>query len=139
MNIRSKNRNGERNHVLILDDEEGSRVLLARIGEEVGYETCIASNIDELIQQFALNQPTFLILDVFLGNEKIETIFGFLRSQRYTGPVALVSGYAVREMDALVADAVGKGILIAGLFEKVSMFTTLRKQLEVYYRGARVA
>jgi hypothetical protein len=62
-----------------------------------------------------------------------------LLNQRYTEPVALVSGYAVREMDSLVADALGKGILIAGLFEKSSMVTSLRKQLDVYYRGASVA
>ena len=132
-------RNGQLNHVLILDDEEDSRRLIARIANDAGYDVSVAANTEEFILQFSISKPSFLVLDIFLGQENVESIFRFLRNQRYVEPVALVSGYAIREMDSLVADALCKGILIAGLFEKSSMVYGLRKHLEVYFRGVRVA
>ncbi len=139
MSARPKGAGVLRNHALILDDEGDSRNLIARIAMDAGFEVSLASKIDEFILQFSNNRPTFLILDVFLGDEHIESVFRFLRNQRFTEPVAMVSGYAIREMDVLVADALGKGILVACLFEKASMSVSLRHLLGIYHLGVKAA
>ena len=128
-------KDGQRNHVLILDDEEDARTLLSRLAAESGYAVSLASNKDEFILKFSLAKPTLLVLDVCLGLDNVETIFKFLHNQRYVEPVILVSGYAIREMDLLVASALRRGILITGLYEKSSIAITLRRQLDIYFRG----
>jgi CheY-like chemotaxis protein len=125
------------NTALIMDDDEGACALFARIAAECGYLTAQATNKAEFIEQYALAVPTMIILDVFLGAEDASDIFRFLRNQRYRLPVVLVTGYNPKNLDCLVADGLGKGLLIAGFVQKSSGMEDLRRLLNVYRQGPR--
>lgn len=55
--------------ILIVDDEEINRILLASILEENGFDYCMAANGDEAISVAAQEQPDLILLDIMMPDK----------------------------------------------------------------------
>jgi DNA-binding response OmpR family regulator len=91
--------------ILVVDDEQFIRELLAEILLSKGYEVVSASNGREAIQRAALENPHLVILDANMPEmDGIETTRK-LRSQRETCsvPIIMVTAFGEARTDALHA------------------------------------
>jgi DNA-binding response OmpR family regulator len=110
--------------ILVVDDEQAIRELLAELLSIEGYEVMSASNGREAIQLAALEPPHLVILDANMPEmDGIETTWE-LRSQHETCwvPVIMVTAFAETRTEALhagVDDFVTKPFDVADLLARV--------------------
>ncbi|HVP79795.1 MAG TPA: response regulator [Thermodesulfobacteriota bacterium] len=110
--------------ILVVDDEQTIRELLAELLSIEGYEVLLASNGREAIQLAALKTPRLVILDANMPEMNgIETAWE-LRSQHQTCwvPIIMVTAFAETRTEALhagVDDFVTKPFKVAELLARV--------------------
>ncbi|HEY2033861.1 MAG TPA: sigma-54 dependent transcriptional regulator [Rhizomicrobium sp.] len=85
--------------VLVVDDEEDIRDLIAGILGDEGYETRVAADSDSALAALRLRRPQLLILDIWLQGSKLDGIQILEQVKRdYPDmPVVMISGHGTIE------------------------------------------
>ena len=78
--------------VLVVDDDSGLRTLSRIVLQLEGFDVREAGSLAEAEAALAERRPDVVLLDVHLGNEHSEPLFGRLRAEGI--PVAAVTGTA---------------------------------------------
>ncbi len=88
--------------ILIIDDEEDIRDLIAGILEDVGYETRTAGTSEQAIAALATRLPTLVVLDVWLKGSEMDGLELLNRIKKSSNevPVIMISGHGTVEMAA---------------------------------------
>jgi DNA-binding response OmpR family regulator len=85
--------------ILIVEDEENIRLLYKEELEDLGYEVFLASDGEEAIKKYDLQQPDLIILDIQLpGIDGIETM-NFIRGKSKDVPIILCTAYGEYKQD----------------------------------------
>ncbi|PIP97373.1 MAG: sigma-54-dependent Fis family transcriptional regulator, partial [Rhodobacterales bacterium CG18_big_fil_WC_8_21_14_2_50_71_9] len=81
--------------ILIVDDEEDIRALIADILRDEGHETREASDADGALAQVALASPALIILDIWLQGSRMDGIEVLKAVKRDNAdiPVVIISGH----------------------------------------------
>ncbi len=119
-------------NILIVDDEEDIRSLLTGILEDEGYVCRQAKNDDETFNTIKEQQPTLILLDVWLENSKLDGI-GILKEvlNNYPDiPIVMMSGHSTIET-AVGAIKLGAYDFIEKPFDVDSILLTISRALEV--------
>lgn len=113
--------------VLIVDDEEGIRVLVQRMLEKLGFTVLAASSGDEAIRLYREFSPRIdcVLLDLNMPGMSGETVFQELRRLDPDVRVILSSGYDQEETAERFA---GQGL--AGVIQKPYQLQTLRESMK---------
>jgi len=83
------------NDILIVDDEDDIRALIAGILEDEGYDTRQAANSDEALAKINDRVPSLLILDIWLQNSTLDgmEILDRVKEAHASLPVIMISGH----------------------------------------------
>lgn len=94
--------------VLIVDDEEDIRELVAGVLEDEGFETRTAANSDQVLDALDARRPSLVLLDVWLQGSKLDglELLDEIKRRDPTIPVLIISGHG--NIDTAVA-AIRKG------------------------------
>ncbi|HWA31710.1 MAG TPA: sigma-54 dependent transcriptional regulator [Rhizomicrobium sp.] len=85
--------------VLVVDDEEDIRDLIAGILHDEGYETRVASDSDSCLAALRARRPQLLILDIWLQGSKLDgiQILEQIKREHPDLPVVMISGHGTIE------------------------------------------
>ncbi|WP_176591138.1 sigma-54 dependent transcriptional regulator [Sphingobium sp. EM0848] len=94
--------------ILIVDDEEDIRDLVAGVLEDEGFTTRTAANSDSAIEALDSRRPSLVLLDVWLQGSKLDglELLDEIKRRDATIPVLMISGHG--NIDTAVA-AIRKG------------------------------
>ena len=115
--------------VLIVDDEADIRTLVSGILEDEGYQTRLASSVEEALQEMTRRMPTLVLLDVWLGHVDGLVFLRHLRSVYPHLPVVMMSGHGTFEM-AVSAIKQGACDFIEKPFQVDRLLLSLKRALE---------
>jgi two-component system nitrogen regulation response regulator NtrX len=120
-------------NILIVDDEEEVRTLIAEVLSDEGYATTQASNEQEAISSIKKNIPDLVFLDLWLENNEVAGI-GILekiKSIHYDIPVVMISGHGTVD---LAVEAIKKGAFdfIEKPFVIDRLLITCNRAVELY-------
>jgi two-component system nitrogen regulation response regulator NtrX len=81
--------------ILVVDDEEDIRLLIAGILEDEGYETRQAASTEVAIEEISARRPNLVVLDIWLEGSKIDGIelLHIIRREHPEVPVVMISGH----------------------------------------------
>ncbi|HTR14048.1 MAG TPA: sigma-54 dependent transcriptional regulator [Roseiarcus sp.] len=81
--------------ILIVDDEEDIRELVAGILEDEGHGPRLARNSDEAIAAIEARQPQLVLLDIWLQGSKLDglQLLELVKKQNANVPVVMISGH----------------------------------------------
>lgn len=85
--------------ILIVDDEEDIRDLIAGILHDEGYETRVASDSDSALAAVQQRRPQLLVLDIWLQGSKLDgiQILDAVKRDHPDLPVVMISGHGTIE------------------------------------------
>ena len=85
--------------VLIVDDEEDIRDLIAGILRDEGFETRVASDSDSAISAIRARRPQLVVLDIWLQGSKLDgiQILDHIKRDHAELPVVMISGHGTVE------------------------------------------
>jgi len=85
--------------ILVVDDEEDIRGLIAGILQDEGYETRVAADSDSAIQAVRMRRPQLVILDIWLQGSRMDGIqvLDALKRDYPELPVVMISGHGTIE------------------------------------------
>ena len=94
--------------ILIVDDEEDIRDLVAGVLDDEGYETRTAANADEALDALHARRPSLVLLDVWLQGSRLDglELLDEIKKSDPSIPVLIISGHG--NIDTAVA-AIRKG------------------------------
>ncbi|MFZ2981181.1 MAG: response regulator, partial [Sphingobium sp.] len=94
--------------ILIVDDEEDIRELVAGVLEDEGYEARTAANSDAAMDALDARRPSLVLLDVWLQGSKLDglELLDEIKKRDPSIPVLMISGHG--NLDTAVA-AIRKG------------------------------
>lgn len=94
--------------ILIVDDEEDIRELVAGVLDDEGYETRTAANADEALDALHARRPSLVLLDVWLQGSRLDglELLDEIKKSDASIPVLIISGHG--NIDTAVA-AIRKG------------------------------
>lgn len=94
--------------ILIVDDEEDIRELVAGVLEDEGYETRSAAGAETALDALAARRPSLVLLDVWLQGSRLDglEVLEEIKKRDPTIPVLMISGHG--NIDTAVA-AIRKG------------------------------
>ncbi|OYW87366.1 MAG: sigma-54-dependent Fis family transcriptional regulator [Sphingobium sp. 32-64-5] len=94
--------------ILIVDDEEDIRELVAGVLEDEGYETRTAASADAALDALAVRRPSLVLLDVWLQGSRMDglDVLEEIKKRDASIPVLMISGHG--NIDTAVA-AIRKG------------------------------
>jgi two-component system nitrogen regulation response regulator NtrX len=86
--------------ILIVDDEDDIRLLIAGILEDEGYETRQADNSAVALSQMGSRRPSLIILDIWLEGSELDgmQLLETLQRDHPQVPVVMISGHGSIEM-----------------------------------------
>jgi two-component system, NtrC family, nitrogen regulation response regulator NtrX len=95
----SKNGSQIASEILIVDDEEDIRDLIAGILRDEGYETRVAGDSDGALNAVRVRRPHLLVLDIWLQGSKLDGIqvLDTLKREQPDLPVVMISGHGTIE------------------------------------------
>jgi two-component system nitrogen regulation response regulator NtrX len=95
----SKNGSQIASEVLIVDDEEDIRDLIAGILRDEGYDTRVAGDSDGALAAVRLRRPQLIVLDIWLQGSKLDGIqvLDTLKREQPDLPVVMISGHGTIE------------------------------------------
>jgi two-component system nitrogen regulation response regulator NtrX len=95
----SKNGSLVASEVLVVDDEEDIRDLIAGILNDEGYATRVAADSDSAFAALRLRRPQLVILDIWLQGSKLDgiQILEQLKREHPDLPVVMISGHGTIE------------------------------------------
>ena len=81
--------------ILIVDDENDIRELVAGILEDEGHATRVARNSDEAIAAIEARRPHLVLLDIWMQGSKLDglQLLEVLKQQHAAVPVVMISGH----------------------------------------------
>lgn len=81
--------------ILIVDDEQDIRELVAGILSDEGYNTRLASDSDTALAEIEARRPSLLILDIWLQGSKLDglELLEVVKKQNPNLPVIIISGH----------------------------------------------
>lgn len=81
--------------ILIIDDEEDIRELIAGILDDEGHETRQAHDADSALEEIARRRPSLVFLDIWLQGSRMDglQVLDELQSQHPEMPVVMISGH----------------------------------------------
>ncbi len=117
--------------ILIIDDEEDIRELVAGILEDEGYDTRTAKDSDTGLSEIEARLPSLLILDVWLQGSKLDglELLELLKSRYKELPVVVISGHGNIET-AVAAIKKGAYDFIEKPFEADQLLLTILRATE---------
>jgi len=85
--------------VLIVDDEEDIRDLIAGILKDEGYDTRVAGDSESALNAVRLRRPQLVVLDIWLQGSKLDGIqvLDTLKREQPDLPVVMISGHGTIE------------------------------------------
>jgi len=94
--------------ILVVDDEEDIRELVAGVLEDEGYETRSAASADAALEALAARRPSLVLLDVWLQGSRLDglEVLEEIKKRDASIPVLMISGHG--NIDTAVA-AIRKG------------------------------
>ena len=94
--------------ILVVDDEQDIRELVAGVLEDEGYDTRCAANSDDTLESIAQRRPSLVLLDVWLHGSRLDglELLDEVKRRDPTLPVLVISGHG--NLDTAVA-AVRRG------------------------------
>src|ERR1700742_2207908 len=95
----SKNGSLIASEILIVDDEEDIRDLIAGILHDEGYVTRVAGDSESALNAVRLRRPQLLVLDIWLQGSKLDGIqvLETLKREQPDLPVVMISGHGTIE------------------------------------------
>ncbi|MSO81267.1 MAG: sigma-54-dependent Fis family transcriptional regulator [Alphaproteobacteria bacterium] len=86
--------------ILIVDDEDDIRLLIADILRDEGYEVRGASNADAALDEIARRRPSLVLLDIWLEGSRLDgmQILQHLHREDADVPVVMISGHGTIEL-----------------------------------------
>ncbi|MCY4231383.1 MAG: sigma-54 dependent transcriptional regulator [Alphaproteobacteria bacterium] len=81
--------------ILIVDDEQDIRQLIAGVLEDEGFEARSASNSDGALEELQKRQPSVLLLDVWLEGSRLSgmDLLRHIRKRHHDLPILMISGH----------------------------------------------
>ena len=81
--------------ILIIDDEDDIRDLIAGILDDEGYETRQAHDADSALNEIARRRPSLVFLDIWMQGSRLDglQLLDVLQSQHPEMPVVMISGH----------------------------------------------
>ena len=81
--------------ILIVDDEDDIRDLIAGILEDEGYETRQAHDADSALNEVARRRPSLIYLDIWMQGSRLDglQLLDVLQTQHPEVPVVMISGH----------------------------------------------
>src|SRR5690242_14178225 len=81
--------------ILIIDDEDDIRELIAGILEDEGYETRQAHDADSGLNEIARRRPSLVYLDIWMQGSRLDglQLLDVLQTQHPELPVVMISGH----------------------------------------------
>ncbi|MCK5042215.1 MAG: sigma-54-dependent Fis family transcriptional regulator, partial [Sphingomonadales bacterium] len=82
--------------ILIVDDEEDIRDLIAGILQDEGYETRVAGDSESALREIEARRPSLLLQDIWLQGSKRDglEVLRIVKSRHKDLPVIMISGHA---------------------------------------------
>src|SRR5579885_2765868 len=95
----SKNGSPIASEILIVDDEEDIRDLIAGILADEGYETRTAGDSDAALNAVRLRRPQLVVLDIWLQGSRLDGIqvLDTIKREQPDLPVVMISGHGTIE------------------------------------------
>ena len=117
--------------ILIVDDEDDIRQLIAGILEDEGYETRQAPNSADAFSAIAARQPSLIILDVWLRDSEHDGLqmLEVIRRDNPTQQVVMISGHGTVDM-AVSATKMGAYDFISKPFKTDVLLHTVGRAVE---------
>src|SRR5579863_566083 len=86
--------------ILIVDDEEDIRDLIAGIMQDEGYEARVAGDSDAALAAVRQRRPQLVVLDIWLQGSHLDGIqvLDCLKREHPDTPVVMISGHGTIEM-----------------------------------------
>jgi two-component system nitrogen regulation response regulator NtrX len=117
--------------ILVVEDEDDIRSLIAGILSDEGYHIREAGNSEEALQKFKLRKPSLVILDVWLKGSKLDGIelMDVFKEMDADIPVIIISGHGTVET---AVSAIRKGAYdyIVKPFKSDKLVITAQRALE---------
>jgi two-component system nitrogen regulation response regulator NtrX len=81
--------------IIIVDDEDDIRTLIAGILEDEGYETRQAGSAEDAIDAIAARRPSLIILDIWLEGSRLDgmELLHIIQREHPEVPVVMISGH----------------------------------------------
>lgn len=117
--------------ILIVDDERDIRELISDILQDEGFETRLAGNSDQAMEEVAAEQPALLILDIWLKDSNMDGI-DILKAVKHDYPevpVVIISGHGNIEI-AVAAIRQGAYDFIEKPFNIDRLLVVIRRAME---------
>lgn len=117
--------------ILIVDDEEDIRELIAGILSDEGYETRTASDSEGALREIERRRPSLLVLDIWLQGSKRDglDILELVKSRHRNLPVIMISGHGNVET-AVAAIKLGAYDFIEKPFQSEQLLLVVERATE---------
>jgi two-component system nitrogen regulation response regulator NtrX len=117
--------------ILIVDDEDDIRELVAGILEDEGHKARMARNSDEAIAAIAARRPHLVLLDIWMQGSKLDglQLLEVLKQQHASVPVVMISGHGNIET-AVTAIKIGAYDFIEKPFKADRLILVVERALE---------
>lgn len=86
--------------ILIVDDEQDIRELIADVLRDEGYEARVAGDADAAVAELHRRRPSLVLLDIWLEGSTMDgmELLSVIRSEHPSLPVVMISGHGTIEM-----------------------------------------
>jgi DNA-binding NtrC family response regulator len=85
--------------VLIVDDEIDIARFISRVAEDLGFESCVATDAEAFKESYDAFKPDIVVLDVVMPEVDGIELVKFLASRDCTSRILVISGYAQRYLN----------------------------------------
>lgn len=120
------------NEILIVDDEEDIRNLIADILSDEGYETRSAGSADAALAAIEARKPSLVLLDIWLQGSSIDgiAVLKEIRRAYQDLPVIMISGHGTIET-AVAAIKIGAMDFIEKPFQTDRLLISVQRAIEL--------
>ena len=117
--------------ILVVDDEEDIRELIADILQDEGYSTRLAANATECMDQIDAELPALMILDIWLKDSHMDgiDILTKVKKTHPEVPIVIISGHGNIEI-AVAAIKQGAYDFIEKPFNIDQLLVVIRRAME---------
>ena len=104
--------------LLLVDDEPALADFIANAARECGFEAVVTSDDEQFREQFRLDRPDLVALDLGMpGMDGVE-LLRFLSAEGFQSPVLIVSGFDRRVLESAFRLGEALGLTMVGPIEK---------------------
>lgn len=108
----------EQPRLLVVDDEPALADFIANAARECGFEPILTADDEEFREQFRLERPDMVALDLGMpGMDGVE-LLRFLAEESFLSPVLIISGFDRRVLESAFRLGEAHGLTMVGPLEK---------------------